>query len=353
MKVNRIGSRCFHLVIATALVTLVSPARARPRDGTVAIVSIEITGDAPAELRTHIQRNLAGGLAAGGLRVVELNAVMDALSDTPELIGCRSTTCLQRIGEKVGAGYFVRARVEATGSAYFVEIELLSANVNGGLVTRTERSCPVCTVAEVNDLVSAAAKAMVELPPAKPVPVRIVTTPSGAVVRVDEAEVGKSPHEMNLGTGEHIISAVVDGHARVEKTVTVTADGPEPQVFELILAPVGEIRPPTPHDDGGRPYRTWKWITAGAAASAVVTGIALVVLDDGDTCTLEGDQKQCPEVYDTKTSGVVSLGVGAAIGGISAWMFIRDRRDRRDARKARVSIQPTRGGAIAGVTVKF
>ncbi len=344
------GRRATALLIAAALVTLVSPAMARPREGTVAIVSIEITGDAPPELRTHVHTNLAGGLAAGGLRVVELKAVMDALSDTPELIGCRSTTCLQRIGEKVGAEYFVRARVEATGSAYFVEIELLSANVDGGLVTRVERACPVCTVAEVNDVISAAAKDMVLLPPAKPMPVRIVTRPNGAVVRVDEAEVGKSPHQMNLDTGEHVISAVADGYSRSEKTIVVTADGPEPQVFELILAPVGGTETPEPRDEGGRPYRTWKWVTAGAAASALVTGVALIVLDAGDTCTLEGDQKQCPEVYDTKTSGIVSIGVGAALGGISTWMFIRDR---KHARKLRISIKPTRGGAIAGVKVRF
>jgi len=338
------------LVLVATWAALATQALARPREDTVAIVSVEITGDAPPELRTHVQSKLAGGLAAGGLRVVELKAVMDALADTPELIGCRSTTCLKRIGEKVGAGYFVRARVEATGSTYFIEIELLSAGVDGGLVTRSERSCPVCTVSEVNDLVSAAAKDMVELAPAKPVPVRILTQPKGAVVRVDEAEVGKTPHDMNLGTGEHVISAVADGFERAEQTIVVTADGPEPQVFELVLVPVAVIDEPKPRDRGGRPFRAWKWVTAGTAGSALVTAVVLLVLDGGGTCTLEGGQKQCAEVYDTQTTGIASIGVGAALAGVSAWMFMRDRKDER---KLLLSLEPSGDGAIAGVTFAF
>ena len=74
------------------------------------------------------------------------------------------------------------------------------------------------------------------------------------------------------------------------------------------------------------------------------------MLDGGDSCTLEGDQKQCPEVYDTKTGGIVSIGLGAALAGVSVWMFVRDR---KDARKLRLSLEPTDGGAIAGVTLRF
>lgn len=338
-------------VLAAVSLALIATSTARPRDGLVAIVSIEITGDGAPELRAQMQRSLAGGLSAGGLRVVELPDVMSALAETPELIGCTSTTCLQRIGEKVGADYFVRARVEATGSAYFVELELLSASVEGGLVTRTERNCPVCTIMEVNDLVSAAAKELVELPPAKPMPVLIVTRPEGATVRVDESVVGTSPHRMNLDVGEHTVAATLADHVEAERTITVTENATEPLTVELELAPVDATTPPVgARDTGDRPFRTWKWVTAGGAAAALITGVALVALDGADACDKTGAQKQCPEVWDTGTAGWLGVAAGVGLGGASTWMFLRDRRDQR---RADVAVAPTNGGAVGWLRVTW
>jgi len=335
-------------VLVTIAVALATPTSARPREGLVAIISVEITGDGAPELRAQMQRSLAGGLSAGGLRVVELSDVMSALAETPELIGCTSTTCLQRIGEKVGSDYFVRARVEATGSAYFVEIELLSAAVEGGLVTRTERNCPVCTIMEVNDLVSAAAKDMVELPPAKPVPVLILTTPKGATIHVDEREVGTSPHRLNIDVGEHRISASLPGYATAERMVSVTDDAPELLTVELELTP-GDITTP-PIDSGDRPYRTWKWVTAGSAAAMLITGAVMVAIDGNDTCDKTGAQKQCPQVRDTGSVGWMTVAIGAGLGGASTWMFLRDRRNQR---RGGVTVTPTDGGAMGTFTLRW
>jgi hypothetical protein len=346
----RTGRALGALTVAATLTALVAAAPARPREGTVAIVSVEITGDGAPELREHLQGSLAGGLAAGGLRVIELKDVMAALSDTPELIGCRSTTCLRRIGEKIGAKYFVRTRVEATGSAYYIEIELLAAGVEGGLVTRAERSCPVCTIMEVNDLVSAAAKEMVELPPAKPVPVLIVTKPKGATVRVDEATVGLGPHQMNLDLGDHVVTATMDGYVTAEQTIHVREDAGEPQTFELVLAPAATIEGPET-GAGVRPFRTWKWVTGGAAIATLGTGVVLIALDGGDACSKDPMQINCKDVYDTQTTGILSAVIGVALGGTSAWMFVRDKKDAE--RAASVSVTPTDGGAVGAVRFTF
>jgi hypothetical protein len=341
--------RAATVLLLAAAICAAAPAWAdRVREGTVAIVALEITGDGPPELRAQMERSLAGGLAAAGLRVVALDAVLKALAPTPELIGCSSTTCLGRIGEKLGADFFVRAVVDATGSAYTLELELLSASVEGAVVHRVERSCPVCTIRELDDVVSAAAGDLAALPGGEPVPIRIATTPPGAALRVDGEPVGLSPYEGMVAPGPHVITATLDGHGRAERSVTVTDDEGSARSFELPLAPTSASI-----DDGGsrrRPYRTWKWITAGAAGAAVVGGVALMAMDGRGSCAKEDPgQTQCRQEYDTLVGGMIAVAAGAALGGTSYWMF------RADAREPSITVgaAPTRGGAVGAISLRF
>lgn len=334
-----------------ALLLLCSASSARPREGTVAIVQLEIAGDGAPELRPQLLKSLAGGLATGGVRVITLKDVLTALADTPELIGCTSTTCLARIGEKLGADYFVTGRVEATGSAYTIELQLLSAVVEGALVTRVERSCPVCTIMEVNDMVSEAARDLVVLPPAQPVPVMIATEPVGARVFVDEVEVGTSPFEGMLEPGDHKVSAALEGYHRAEKAIRVSDSDSGQQRFELVLArdEVTDVPPPPP--DRRRPYKTWKWVTAGGAFVALGAGVTLIAIDGNDLdCERMPGQEVCPEERNTLVGGLLSVAAGVGLGGVSGWMFVRDR---EHARRTEVSVEPTPGGASATFILRF
>jgi hypothetical protein len=339
-------------VASVAVVALVGLAAARPRDGTVAILSLQISGDGDPELGSELHRSLAGGLAAGGMRVVGLNDVNVALRDAPELRDCSSTTCLTRIGEKVGAGYFARVRVDVAGSAYTVEIELLSARVEGALVKRVEQTCPVCTIMEVNDLVSAAAKDLVVLPPAQPVPIAIESDPPGALVLLDEVEVGRTPLRTLIEPGDHVVVARLEDHHDAEKRIRVAETGPEPQVFALALAPRRSLES-APVDAPAPPvrrFRSWKWAAGGAALAALAGGATLMVLDGANTCDRAPGQTQCEEVRDTMTLGLVTVGVGAALGGVSLWMFAKDR---QAVGRARVDVAAGAAAATAVLTIAY
>jgi len=171
--------RPFAAAIALAILgATAGQAQAQARDDTVAILSLEITGDGAPELRDQLRRSLAAGLAAGGAEVVGHDAVTQALEGAPELKACTSTTCLARIRDRVGAARFVRVTIEVHGSAYEASLELLSPEVDGAVVTQLEKPCPVCTIMEVNDVVSSAAKELLRQPVAAPVPVVIETRPA-------------------------------------------------------------------------------------------------------------------------------------------------------------------------------
>ena len=62
----------------------------------------------------------------------------------------------------------------------------------------------------------------------------------------------------------------------------------------------------------------WRMLRPDAA-----TAPREAVADGSGTC--EGDGAECPEVYDTRTAGIVGVSLGILSGGASAWMFVADR----------------------------
>src|SRR5262245_19318757 len=93
--------------------------------GKVAVLDVVIEGDAGPELRAQMERSRAGGLSAAEHEVIGRDAVARKLQTARDLASCVSTTCLERIGKLVGAERFVRARIDASGSSYTIELLLL------------------------------------------------------------------------------------------------------------------------------------------------------------------------------------------------------------------------------------
>jgi hypothetical protein len=314
----------------------------------VAILGLQIRGDAAPELKALLETSIGKGLEASGLQVIARARVADALAGEPDLLDCVSTTCLQRIGEVTGATHFLRASVEAVGAAYTLQLVLMSTAAEGNEERRLEESCPVCTLAEVSELLTETATRLVT-EEQLPVPVVIATRPQGADLRIDDEPVGTSPFQGALTPGPHRISALFPGHLESRQTIEV-AGADEPQRFEVILTKeptAGETRP------ARRPFRTWKWVATGSAAAALITGIALISIDGNGTCS--GSDRECPEHYDTIVPGILGVGVGLGLAGTGGWMFLRDRADARSKTIGRktMSLVPVTGGAVGSLSFVF
>lgn len=340
---------------ATVCLILLSLVAAAHADK-IAIIEIEISGDAAPELAAPVAGSIATGLAAEGAEVVTLEDVRVALRDTPELVGCTSTTCLARIGEKLGASRFVRATIDGTGAAYSLVLFLMSADETDGIVKRVDELCAGCTVTEVNELATkTAARLLSEDAPAG-LAVVIATAPPGANILVDGNSVGTSPYTGRLAPGPHTVSARLDGYLETQKQVTVTANATAAQNFELSLTPAPAI--PEQPERGPR-YRVWKWVAGSGAVVWLASGIALIAIDGNQTCDralvdVPGGgqvQGQCPEVYDTALAGVLSVGVGVGLGAASGWMFYKDHQTQTAVPSA--SIRPTHGGGVATLRWTF
>lgn len=288
----------------------------------VAVLAIEIRGTGAPELRQQLERSIRAGLVSGGVEVLDLDETREALADAPELIGCTSTTCLTRIAKRLEAEAFLHASIEARGADYQLRFELLGAGGEEGLLRAAEESCSVCTIAELNDAASRlAAQVLADEP--QPLQVVIDTDPPGAAIEIDGEAVGTAPFRGPLAPGTHQVVARLDGRADAQKSVKVAArPDDEPQRFELVLPAAAAIATPPPV----RRYRTWKWATAGGAAALLVTGISLLVIDGDPTCDAT-PPVQCPDLRDTQSAGLFTVTLAAAAGGVSGWMFYRDRQD--------------------------
>jgi len=90
------------------------------------------------------------------------------------------------------------------------------------------------------------------------------------------------------------------------------------------------------------------WGIAGAGATAVLGGVALIVLD-GRCKDLDPDVRSCPRIYDTKTLGVGALSAGAAAAGLAAYLYLGHRTHLR----AVPTVAIESGGAVVGIAVNL
>jgi hypothetical protein len=86
----------------------------------------------------------------------------------------------------------------------------------------------------------------------------------------------------------------------------------------------------------------WKWIAAGGAIAAIGAGAVLVEMNGRCTADpLPGDTL-CQRVYDTRTSGIATMGAGVALGALAGYLFFAHHAEEQPA----AAIVPTSGGAV-------
>ncbi len=333
---------CLAIAFATALVAMPSTHALAEDAESIALLSLEIAGDAPPELRKQVQVAIAKGLETGG-PVIGLEGVRRGLAGEPELIGCFSSDCLERIGDRISATYFVRAVLTASGAHYELELQLLQVGGSERLVNSVTTSCAVCTIADLNERSKDAAAQLLVVDATKLAAVTIVSIPDGAVVSIDGLEAGTSPIETELEPGRHRVSAHKEGYTNTAKTIVVLAGANDSQRFELpMVAPIGVST--TQAGD----YGYLKWGAVAASGTLLILGTALVILDDNPAC--DSSTQQCKFVRQTMLGGVLSIAGSVAAGAAAGWMFWSESSTGRNER-ATLSIVP--GGASAGMAFDF
>jgi hypothetical protein len=319
-------------LVIVALVLLASTARAGEAPATsYAVIAFDVDGNTDGSLPATVQAGLSRGAAEAGADVVAYDEVVALLAKKPALLGCLSPSCLASIAEVVGTDQMLEVTITANGANYDLALALVGPE---GVIRRRTGTCTVCTVSDLADLAATRLTDLLTAVAGSAQSVEIASTPPGAALDIPGAGAQTSPWRGELPPGSVTIDAHKPGYLDAHQEITVVDDGSE-QHFDIVL---GALGPPPPR------FRLLKWITAGGAFAALVTGTVLLAMDGDPSCGVSG--ATCPREYATGTAGAIIgvLGLGAA--GAAGWMFWTDHREQ-------AAVTPVHGGAVASVRLQF
>tara|TARA_R110002096_G_scaffold44526_13_gene120714 strand:+ start:358724 stop:359725 length:1002 start_codon:yes stop_codon:yes gene_type:complete len=329
---------CLAVAFVTALLTVTSTqALADDGDG-IAVLALDITGDATSNLRKQVVLAIVEGLEEAG-DVLSVDESRSALVSETDLIDCFSRDCLERIGDSLSVPRFVRAELSASGAHYILKLQLLHTG-RKRLLNSVTVSCAVCTVGDLKTRTIEAARQLLIVELNELVPVTIASIPEGAMISIDGLGAGTSPVVTKLEPGPHRFSATKDGYATTSQTAEIAASEAGTQRLEIAM--VQAMGAP---ETGNSKYGYWKWGSVAASGTLLVLGTTLIIIDDDPACG--SSTEQCRFLRQTKLGGVLSIAGSLAAGAAAGWMFWSESKSERPI----LSLVP--GGAQAGFAFDF
>jgi hypothetical protein len=329
--------RC--IALAAAIATNPPPAHATDEaappggDPGVLVLPLQIDGDVGEAWHADFTARLHAGLARRSATVV----------DAPEA-DCPTDdrACWRSLAHRHDARFVVTAKIDKKDRDYVIHLELAAAS-DGEVLATTEQPCELCGLTEVAgmlDDVAATFAARMEALASAASMVLFQSTPPGAHLRLDGADLGPMPLSRELPAGDHRAEATLDDHVSQARTF-VTAPGVDQTVrFTLTAAP--RI---------GKPLWAVGWASLGLGLAGVGAGAALIAIDeDPITSRCSGDDVNengvCKYRRNTLAGGaaLVATGAVAVIAGVVLTLVARPG---RRARRERVAVRGR------GLTLRF
>jgi hypothetical protein len=284
------------------------------RQPTTAIAPITYGQTAPGDVQRAFSDELPRALTTAGFQLMPPNEVDMRVGERPEFLQCRAGGCLAEEAAFLRVGRLALPRLErAPEGGYNVGISLYDSAHKRILCDAVER---VGSAGEIRDKLHAMANKL-RRDVSRPGRLEVTAHPD-AVVSIDGEAKGKTPWSGDLESGDHVVG-LEHGGDRVERDVNV-APGTTARV-EVSLTAVA----PTPSGERSPVLTPLKWAALSVGAVALGVGIGLVVIDGHGTCSTMAGQRQCPEVYDTQTGGIVAVAGGGALIATSIVLFVLDR----------------------------
>ncbi|MEM7158606.1 MAG: PEGA domain-containing protein [Myxococcota bacterium] len=289
-----------------------------------AILPLVVEGDEMPEAdQQQLTGKLVEGLQRGDFEVAEPGEVVAAV---PSAGTCSAAECYAEIAKATDASHIVRAVVHAEDRDYRVEMSLADGATGFELAT-AEDSCQICGVAEVGDLIDAAAATLrtkLDALAQGPATLIVSSNPEGAQVSIDGELKGTTPFDAPVIPGKHVLRISKDGFITVEREVTFVEGIEESQSFELEKVP------------SRLPSRPWGWVSLGAgiAGLGAATGFAVIGQMEteftlGGSCDSPDAAGNCPEIWNTEAIVLGTAIAGAALTTLGVAILLNSSRRRK------------------------
>ena len=275
------------IVVAVLLVTSgaagIATASPREPDPERVILSLATPGLSEPARRIFMQ-NLLRGLVFGGHDVgAEDSNGPSAATDLVAL--CADAACVRRIGRLRGAGYLVKASVDAMPGSdskmtYHLRMEAFAANT-GLRIAEKHTACDAC----------------------------------------DENLAAHLAYLLATEIGRGIADVHRQGDVRlppVLATAPPVAEPPPAATTDRALSPPAG----SDQEHHSSMRRALPWMAVGAGVLALAASVVLISKDGKGTCTLAATDHQCPDVYNTKAQGIAWGVGGVALVGLGFWDFV-------------------------------
>lgn len=203
--------------------------------------------------------------------------VASALSGEPQLKGCHSDLCFERLGRVLDSQLVLRYRVRLTrpegkpSGDWHMKVEILDVEV-GAMGVRLTEDCTGCTSQRAADfLLDMTRRAILQNASHPRGLLDVQSQPPGAVVIVDGTELGVTPYKRSAFTGKHKLVLRHVGYR--SEQVDATVDETQTRHIDVTLKAGNDPAEKTPV------YKKWWfWVAIGGAAvaaSAITAGIVV------------------------------------------------------------------------------
>lgn len=313
-----------------------------------AILPVVVEGDPMPEADVDkLAGRLVDGLERGAFEVV---APAQVAESSPGAESCNDSECFAGVAKATGASHVVRAVIKVDDRDY--QVRMILADRRGVEMATASDSCQICGVAEVADLIDAAAATLrtkLDALSQGPATLIISSTPPGARVYIDGELKGTTPFDAPVIPGKHVLRISMDGFITVEREATFVEGIEESQSFELEKVP------------SRLPARPWGWVSIGAGAAGLATAGFFTYLGQserdfklGGECDMPDAEGDCPRIWNTEAIVLGSAVAGAALTtlGIAILLTSSRRRGEDAAEQARRRRRPRLGIGLGRVTVQ-
>jgi len=235
---------------------------------------------------------------------------------------CHDAACYQRAAGLSSASHVVLPTLERQGDDYVLALELIDGQTGASLAIADD-TCDLCGLAEAAAMLEGLASSVgARLDSAQHPPILLVTsTPSGALVSVDDEPLGTTPMELPVEAGEHRLTITKSGFIAQRRQMHFVDGIRETLTIEL-------DRPPPTHDGTELPrgqtkaIRSVGFTSLGVGLASLGAGIALMAINQtpvrsrcsGSDVDIEGN---CRLQHETLPGGVAMTalgGVGVVVG---------------------------------------
>ncbi len=316
-----------------------------------AVLPLVVKGDPlPEADREQLIGRLVEGLGRGNIEVV---APADVLASSPSAASCTAAGCYASIAAASGSTHVVQATIMSADRDFEVRVVLFDGE-GGAEAAASNDSCQICGVAEVGDLIDAAASTLrnkLDALAQGPATLAVSSVPEGAQVSIDGELKGTTPFNAPVLPGKHVLRISKAGFITVERETTFVEGIEENQSFELEKVP------------SRLPARPWGWVSLGVGAAGLGAAAAFAVLGQTEvgytlsgSCDVPDEQGDCPRVWNTEGIVLGTAIAGAALTTLGVAILLNStRRDApidRGKETARRSRRPRVGVGLGSVSVR-